>query len=174
MERPASLVNVVVTANLHTSLDLTAAAALLPGCRYDRFRFSAAIWRCPSVKGTALIFSTGSVVCSGLKCTSDAPALLSDLVCWLSLEPDHDSIKVQLMVGAGHTGFHIDIAQMQSANRGIVVYEPELFTGATVRLDGLCCLVFHTGSYTITGAKTWHRVKHVEPVLRTLLITLYN
>ena len=59
--------NVVSTANLNTKLNLKAIALQARNAEYNPRRFASVIMRLKEPKATALIFSSGKIVCTGSK-----------------------------------------------------------------------------------------------------------
>ena len=69
--------NTVVTVNLDCTLDLVKIAQKARNCTFNPKRFCAVIMRIREPKTTALLFSTGKMVCTGAK----SEALASHLSC---------------------------------------------------------------------------------------------
>ena len=61
--------NIVATANLHTYIDLEAAADILDNVMYEPEQFPALIYRMGDPKVVILVFSSGKLVCTGAKST---------------------------------------------------------------------------------------------------------
>ncbi len=61
--------NIVATANLHTYIDLEAAADILDNVMYEPEQFPALIYRMAEPKVVILVFSSGKLVCTGAKST---------------------------------------------------------------------------------------------------------
>jgi transcription initiation factor TFIID TATA-box-binding protein len=59
--------NIVATANLHTYIDLEAAADILDNVMYEPEQFPALIYRMADPKVVILVFSSGKLVCTGAK-----------------------------------------------------------------------------------------------------------
>ena len=59
--------NIVATANLHTNIDLEAAADILDNVLYEPEQFPALIYRMADPKVVILVFSSGKLVCTGAK-----------------------------------------------------------------------------------------------------------
>jgi transcription initiation factor TFIID TATA-box-binding protein len=59
--------NIVATANLHTYIDLEAAADILDNVMYEPEQFPALIYRMAEPKVVILVFSSGKLVCTGAK-----------------------------------------------------------------------------------------------------------
>ena len=67
-ERPTPILqNIVSTVNLDCTLDLRAIALHARNAEYNPKRFAAVIMRIKEPKTTALIFSSGKIVCTGAK-----------------------------------------------------------------------------------------------------------
>ena len=61
--------NMVATANLHTYIDLEAAADILDNVLYEPEQFPALIYRMAEPKVVILVFASGKLVCTGAKST---------------------------------------------------------------------------------------------------------
>ena len=61
--------NIVATANLHTYIDLEAAADILDNVLYEPEQFPALIYRMAEPKVVILVFASGKLVCTGAKST---------------------------------------------------------------------------------------------------------
>jgi len=61
--------NIVATANLHTYIDLEAAADILDNVLYEPEQFPALIYRMADPKVVILVFASGKLVCTGAKST---------------------------------------------------------------------------------------------------------
>jgi len=61
--------NIVATANLHTYIDLEAAADILDNVLYEPEQFPALIYRMAEPKVVILVFASGKLVCTGAKGT---------------------------------------------------------------------------------------------------------
>ena len=59
--------NIVATANLHTYIDLEAAADILDNVLYEPEQFPALIYRMAEPKVVILVFASGKLVCTGAK-----------------------------------------------------------------------------------------------------------
>jgi transcription initiation factor TFIID TATA-box-binding protein len=59
--------NMVATANLHTYIDLEAAADILDNVMYEPEQFPALIYRMAEPKVVILVFASGKLVCTGAK-----------------------------------------------------------------------------------------------------------
>ncbi|MEE8354777.1 MAG: TATA-box-binding protein [Candidatus Bathyarchaeia archaeon] len=59
--------NMVATANLHTYIDLEAAADILDNVLYEPEQFPALIYRMAEPKVVILVFASGKLVCTGAK-----------------------------------------------------------------------------------------------------------
>nr|MBC8225487.1 TATA-box-binding protein [Candidatus Bathyarchaeota archaeon] len=59
--------NIVATANLHTYIDLEAAADILDNVLYEPEQFPALIYRMGEPKVVILVFASGKLVCTGAK-----------------------------------------------------------------------------------------------------------
>jgi len=151
--------NVVASATLNHKLNLDVIARTLPEGRYDENHFPGIIYRVRRPKATALIFSSGKIICAGLKSERQAKRVLNKIIDELRLrgvvivgEPE---IKVQNVVASADLGGSIDLEDSAYALPK-VVYDPEQFPGLIYRMEdpGLTFLVFAKGKVVCAGARS--------------------
>ncbi|KAK4272307.1 hypothetical protein QN277_020881 [Acacia crassicarpa] len=119
--------NIVATFVLDCELDLKKIAQQARNAEFNPKRFSAAIMRIREPKTTALIFSSGKVVCTGARTEADS-----------KLAARKFARIIQKL------GFEVKFK-----------YEPELFPGLIYRMKHpkIVLLVFVSGKIVLTGAK---------------------
>ncbi|CAJ0960289.1 unnamed protein product, partial [Mesorhabditis belari] len=153
-----TLQNIVSTVNLGVPLDLKKIALHARNAEYNPKRFAAVIMRIREPRTTALIFSSGKMVCTGAK-SEEASRLAARkyarIVQKLGFEAKFTEFKVQNMVGSCDVRFPIQLEGLCITHAQFSTYEPELFPGLIYRMvkPRVVLLIFVSGKVVITGAK---------------------
>lgn len=167
--------NVVSTVNLGIKLDLKKIALQARNAEYNPKRFAAVIMRIREPKTTALIFSSGKVVCTGAKSEDDsrlAARKYARIIQKIGFNVKFQDFTIQNIVGSCDVGFPIRLDGLQSAHSNFSSYEPELFPGLIYRMHQpkIVLLIFVSGKIVITGAKLRDDIKrafdNIYPILR--------
>lgn len=164
--------NIASTANLGVRLDLKKIALKCRNTEFNPRRFGAVIMRLREPRATALIFSSGKMVVTGVKSTHNATLAAKKfayIVERVGFQPsDIIDFKVQNIVGTADCGFPIRLEGLVYAHSAFASYEPELFPGLIYRLVSprVVFLIFVSGKVVITGAKK-------ESDLSTALTKIY-
>lgn len=151
--------NMSSTANLGVRLDLKKIALKCRNTEFNPRRFGAVIMRLREPRATALIFSSGKMVVTGLKSSHNATLATKKfayIVERVGFTPKETlDFKVQNIVGTTDVGFPIRLEGLVYAHSTFASYEPELFPGLIYRLVSprVVFLVFVSGKVVITGAK---------------------
>lgn len=171
-----TLQNIVSTVNLGIALDLKSIATKARNAEYNPKRFAAVIMRIRNPRTTALIFSTGKMVCTGAKSVEfsrHAARKFARIIQKLGYDDAKFlEFKVQNMVGSVDVKFPIRLEGLVIAHSAFTSYEPELFPGLIYRMvkPKIVLLIFVSGKVVLTGAK--HEVEiqtaytNIYPVLR--------
>ncbi|CAJ0585526.1 unnamed protein product, partial [Mesorhabditis spiculigera] len=153
-----TLQNIVSTVNLGVQLDLKKIALHARNAEYNPKRFAAVIMRIREPRTTALIFSSGKMVCTGAK-SEEASRLAARkyarIVQKLGFDAKFTEFKVQNMVGSCDVRFPIQLEGLCLTHAQFTTYEPELFPGLIYRMvkPRVVLLIFVSGKVVITGAK---------------------
>uniref|UniRef100_A0AC34Q1S1 TATA-box-binding protein n=1 Tax=Panagrolaimus sp. JU765 TaxID=591449 RepID=A0AC34Q1S1_9BILA len=153
-----TLQNIVSTVNLGVPLDLKKIALHARNAEYNPKRFAAVIMRIRDPRTTALIFSSGKMVCTGAK-SEDASRLAARkyarIVQKLGFKAKFTEFKIQNMVGSCDVKFPIQLEGLCITHSQFSAYEPELFPGLIYRMvkPRVVLLIFVSGKVVITGAK---------------------
>lgn len=153
-----TLQNIVSTVNLGVTLDLKKIALHARNAEYNPKRFAAVIMRIREPRTTALIFSSGKMVCTGAK-SEEASRLAARkyarIVQKLGFDAKFTEFKVQNMVGSCDVRFPIQLEGLCVTHTQFSTYEPELFPGLIYRMvkPRVVLLIFVSGKVVITGAK---------------------
>lgn len=166
--------NVVATASLNQRIDLNSIYKTFPGVVYDPETFPGLVYRLKKPRTATLIFSSGSMVCTGAKSASEARAAVSKIVNELKSNGiqilSKPEVKIQNIVASGDLHGRIDLEAAAETLRK-TIYEPEQFPGLIYRMDEpkVVMLLFSSGRLVCTGAKTEDIVK---VAVTKLIVTL--
>ncbi|KAK8815360.1 hypothetical protein WA158_003572 [Blastocystis sp. Blastoise] len=170
--------NVVATSDFGSKINLETIPKKVRNAEYNPKRFGAVIMRIRDPKSTALIFSSGKVVCAGTKTIDDAnKALLKYRKIINKCVKLHNTGNTKInttihnIVGVADCRFPIKLEGLSIDNIESCTYEPELFSGLVYRLANpkVVALVFVSGKVVITGAKTTEDLKKAFNSLFPLL-----
>ena len=180
-KKEIKIVNIVISTALEHDIPLEKMAATLSNTEYNPEQFPGLVIRIKEPKTSALIFSSGKVVCTGAR-TMDKVRLavkkiiksLEKIGIKIKIKPD---IKIQNIVASGSVGFslNLNILAMKLAN---TEYEPEQFPGLVYQLkvdskkEGefkATFLLFSNGKIVCTGTK---KESQVLEALEILIVNL--
>ena len=188
-ETQPKLQNIVSTANLGCPLNLRQIALQAKNAEFNPKRFAAVIMRIKEPKTTALIFSSGKMVCTGAKSEEDsrkASRKYAKIIKSLGFPVEFKEFTVQNIVGSCDVKFQISLSKLnihlgrlnKSSNTGnnknkkyICHYEPEIFPGLIYHMlePEIVLLIFVSGKIVLTGAKErqeiYNAFKKIYPVL---------
>ncbi|CAF0993818.1 unnamed protein product [Adineta ricciae] len=153
-----NLQNIVSTVNLGCPLDLKRIALQARNAEYNPKRFAAVIMRIRTPRTTALIFSSGKMVCTGAKSEEhsiQAARRYARVIQKLGFPAKFLDFKIQNMVGSADVHFKIRLEALQLKHDTYCSYEPELFPGLIYRIikPKIVLLIFNSGKVVLTGAK---------------------
>ncbi|KAK3872510.1 hypothetical protein Pmani_001635 [Petrolisthes manimaculis] len=170
------LQNIVSTVNLNCKLDLKKIALHARNAEYNPKRFAAVIMRIRDPRTTALIFSSGKMVCTGAK-SEDASRLAARkyarIVQKLGFPAKFMEFKIQNMVGSCDVKFPIRLEGLVLTHSQFSSYEPELFPGLIYRMvkPRIVLLIFVSGKVVLTGAKVrgqiYEAFDNIYPILKS-------
>ncbi|CAL4107554.1 unnamed protein product, partial [Meganyctiphanes norvegica] len=170
------LQNIVSTVNLGCKLDLKKIALHARNAEYNPKRFAAVIMRIREPRTTALIFSSGKMVCTGAKSEDDsklASRKYARIVQKLGFEAKFLDFKIQNMVGSCDVKFPIRLEGLVLTHSQFSSYEPELFPGLIYRMvkPRIVLLIFVSGKVVLTGAKVrteiYEAFENIYPILKS-------
>ncbi|KAK2539013.1 hypothetical protein Q9233_001930 [Columba guinea] len=150
------LQNIVSTVNLACKLDLKNIALHARNAEYNPKRFAAVIMRIREPRTTALIFSSGKMVCTGAKSEEQsrlAARKYARVVQKLGFPAKFLDFKIQNMVGSCDVRFPIWLEGLVLTHQQFSSYEPELFPGLIYRMvkPRIVLLIFVSGKVVLTG-----------------------
>jgi len=157
------VVNIVVSTSLEHDVPLEKMASTLSNTEYNPEQFPGLVLRIKDPKTTALVFSSGKVVCTGAKTMDEVDRSIKKIIKTLEkinikikITPE---IKVQNIVASGTIGMdlNLNVLAMKLPN---TEYEPEQFPGLVYKLGGAVgadratFLLFSNGKIVCTGTKS--------------------
>ncbi|KAM9777986.1 TATA box-binding protein-like 2 [Neosynchiropus ocellatus] len=169
------LQNIVSTVNLGCPLNLKFIALQARNAEYNPKRFAAVIMRIREPRTTALIFSSGKMVCTGAKSEEQsrlASRKYARVVQKLGFPARFMDFKIQNMVASCDVFFPIRLEGLVLTHQQFSSYEPELFPGLIYRMvkPRIVLLIFVSGKVVLTGAKErgeiYEAFENIYPILR--------
>jgi transcription initiation factor TFIID TATA-box-binding protein len=158
-KKEIKIVNIVVSTALEKDIPLEKMAATLPNTEYNPEQFPGLVLRIKEPKTSALIFSSGKVVCTGARTLKDVDRSIQSIIRSLKKLDIHVTIKpeitVQNIVAAGSIGMDLNL-NVLGVKLPYTEYEPEQFPGLVHKLKGTNAtfLLFSNGKIVCTGTKT--------------------
>ncbi len=173
-EKNIEVVNIVVSTSLEHDIPLEKMAATLSNTEYNPEQFPGLVIRIRDPKTSALIFSSGKVVCTGARSMEKVQESIEKIIKALkkigieiTIEP---KISVQNIVASGSIGMdlNLNVLAMKLEN---TEYEPEQFPGLVYKLDEAKAtfLLFSNGKIVCTGTKS---EDEVHEALDKLIVNL--
>ena len=173
-KRDIKVVNIVVSTSLEHDIPLEKMAATLSNTEYNPEQFPGLVIRIKEPKTSALIFSSGKVVCAGARSMDKVHESIKKIIKSLekinikiTIKPE---IKIQNIVASGSVGMdlNLNVLAMKLEN---TEYEPEQFPGLVYKLDEAKAtfLLFSNGKIVCTGTKS---EKEVHAALDKLIVNL--
>ena len=165
------VVNIVVSTSLEHDIPLEKMAATLSNTEYNPEQFPGLVLRIKEPKTTALIFSSGKVVCTGAKSMEKVDESIQKII--ESLKKINIQIKikpkiyVQNMVAAGNVNMDLNLNKL-AMKLDNTEYEPEQFPGLVYKLPmaKATFLLFSNGKIVCTGTKSEEQVHEAVEKLK--------
>ncbi|MBS3137057.1 TATA-box-binding protein [Candidatus Woesearchaeota archaeon] len=158
-KRDIQVVNIVVSTSLEHDIPLEKMAATLSNTEYNPEQFPGLVLRIREPKTSALIFSSGKVVCTGARSMDKVEESIKKII--KSLEKINvkitvkPKINIQNIVASGSVGMdlNLNVLAMKLEN---TEYEPEQFPGLVYKLPQAKAtfLLFSNGKIVCTGTKS--------------------
>lgn len=174
IKRDIKVVNIVVSTSLEHDIPLEKMASTLSNTEYNPEQFPGLVIRIKEPKTSALIFSSGKVVCTGARTMKDVKESIQKIIKSLqkinvkiTIEPE---IKIQNIVASGNVGMDLNLNTL-AMKLNNTEYEPEQFPGLVYKLAEAKAtfLLFSNGKVVCTGTKS---EKEVGAALEKLIINL--
>lgn len=153
------VVNIVVSSSLEHDIPLEKMAAMLPNTEYNPEQFPGLVLRIKEPKTTALIFSSGKIVCTGARTMEKVRQSIVKIIealdkinIKITIKPE---IKVQNIVASGTVGMDLNLNTLAMKLEN-TEYEPEQFPGLVYKLAEAKAtfLLFSNGKVVCTGTKS--------------------
>ncbi len=158
-KREIKVVNIVVSASLGHDIPLEKMAATLSNTEYNPEQFPGLVIRIKEPKTSALIFSSGKIVCTGARTIEKVHESIKQII--KSLEKinikikEYPTIKIQNIVASGTVGMDLNLNTL-AMKLDNTEYEPEQFPGLVYKLAEAKAtfLLFSNGKVVCTGTKS--------------------
>jgi len=156
--------NIVVSASLDHDIPLIKLAETLPNTEYNPEQFPGLVMRIKEPKTSALIFSSGKIVCTGAKSIAKVKEAINAIIkniekikIKIKIKPQ---IKVQNMVASGSIGMDLNLNSL-AVDLQNTEYEPEQFPGLVYKLPGTRAtfLLFSNGKIVCTGTRSESKLR---------------
>lgn len=154
-----TVVNIVVSTSLDHDIPLEKMAATLSNTEYNPEQFPGLVIRIKEPKTSALIFSSGNVVCTGARSLDKVEESLQRIIeslekigIKITIKP---KINVQNIVASGNIGMDLNLNTL-AMKLDNTEYEPEQFPGLVYKLmeAKATFLLFSNGKIVCTGTKS--------------------
>jgi len=168
------IVNIVVSTSLEHDIPLEKMAATLSNTEYNPEQFPGLVIRIKDPKTSALIFSSGKVVCTGARTIEKVEESIVKIIKSLekinvkiTVKPE---IKIQNIVASGSVGMDLNLNELATKLKN-VEYEPEQFPGLVYKIEQTktspkaTFLLFSNGKIVCTGTKSEKEVHTAVDVL---------
>ncbi len=160
-KREIKVVNIVVSTSLQHDIPLEKMASTLSNTEYNPEQFPGLVIRIKEPKTSALIFSSGKVVCTGARSMDKVEESIKKIIKSLekigikiTIKPE---IKIQNIVASGTVGMDLNLNILAMKLRN-TEYEPEQFPGLVYKLIDpeikATFLLFSNGKIVCTGTKS--------------------
>jgi transcription initiation factor TFIID TATA-box-binding protein len=159
-EESLKIENIVASAKVADTIDLSAFSTKYKDADYDRKRFPGVVMRMQKPRIAALVFGSGKVVLTGAKSAenlSKGLAILGNKLRRLDTAiPTKLTYTIQNIVTSADLGTPINLNKIAIGfNFDHIEYEPEQFPGLVYRLEApkVVVLIFGSGKMIITGGR---------------------
>src|SRR3990167_6273408 len=150
--------NIVASTSLEHDIPLIKLAETLPNTEYNPEQFPGLVMRIKEPKTSALIFSSGKIVCTGAKSMAKVKEAVKKII--QNIEKIKIKITVQNMVASGSIGMDLNL-NMLAMELENTEYEPEQFPGLVYKLPGTRAtfLLFSNGKIVCTGTRSEEKLR---------------
>ncbi|MFT7805649.1 TATA-box-binding protein, partial [Arapaima gigas] len=162
------LQNIVSTVNLGCKLDLKTIALRARNAEYNPKRFAAVIMRIREPRTTALIFSSGKMVCTGAKSEEQsrlAARKYARVVQKLGFPAKFLDFKIQNMVGSCDVKFPIRLEGLVLTHQQFSRYLGCLYNQWCVMADGYICTCIDPLGAKVR-AEIYEAFENIYPILK--------
>jgi transcription initiation factor TFIID TATA-box-binding protein len=153
------IVNIVVSTSFEKAIPLEKMAATLSNTEYNPEQFPGLVIRIKEPKTSALIFSSGKIVCTGARTMQEVDESIKQIIKSLekinvkiTIKPE---ITIQNIVASGEIGIMLNLNELAMKLEN-TEYEPEQFPGLVYKLRDCQAtfLLFSNGKIVCTGTKS--------------------
>ena len=166
--------NIVASASLDHDIPLVRLAEALPNTEYNPEQFPGLVMRIKEPKTSALIFSSGKIVCTGAKSMKKVRLAIEAIIRNLGKIKirikKKPKINVQNMVASGNINMDLNLNAL-AMDLENTEYEPEQFPGLVYKLPGTRAtfLLFSNGKIVCTGTRSETKLNEaVDKLIVTL------
>ena len=162
--------NIVASTSLEHDIPLIKLAEMLPNTEYNPEQFPGLVMRIKDPKTSALIFSSGKVVCTGAKSMAKVKESVDKIIKNLAKIKIRIKVKpkiiVQNMVASGSIFMDLNLNSLAMKPEN-TEYEPEQFPGLVYKLPGTRAtfLLFSNGKIVCTGTKSETKLREAVDLL---------
>ena len=163
--------NIVATTSLDKEISLSKLAKTQPNTEYNPETFPGLVLRVKKPKSAVLVFSSGNLVCTGVKSVSQVKEVIEQVIKQLrkinvrvTIKP---KINVQNIVASGGIDLDLNLNTL-SLELENTEYEPEQFPGLVYKLvqPTATFLLFSNGKLVCTGTKNKEQLEDSMNQLR--------
>ena len=162
--------NIVATTNLGVAIPLVKLAETLSNTEYNPEQFPGLVMRIKEPKTSALIFSSGRIVCTGAKSMKKVKEAVENII--KNIEKikikvtEEPKCVVQNMVASGSIGIDLNLNSL-AVELENTEYEPEQFPGLVYKLPGTRAtfLLFSNGKIVCTGTRSEKKLHEAVDML---------
>jgi transcription initiation factor TFIID TATA-box-binding protein len=150
--------NIVATTSLEKEISLSKLARTQPNTEYNPETFPGLVLRVKKPKSAVLVFSSGNLVCTGVKSIAQVKEVVEQVIKQLKKIGVHVTVKpkinVQNIVASGSINLDLNLNTL-SLELENTEYEPEQFPGLVYKLvdPTATFLLFSNGKLVCTGTK---------------------
>jgi len=172
--------NIVATASLGKPVPLTKLARTQPNTEYNPETFPGLVLRIKEPKSAVLVFSSGNLVCTGTKSTTQVKQVIEAVIKQLKKINVNittvPKITVQNIVASGtiELKLNLNFLALEMEN---TEYEPEQFPGLVYKLiePTATFLLFSNGKLVCTGTKNKQQLEDsMKQLLKNVKTALKN
>ncbi len=174
LKREITIQNIVASSSLEKDIPLIKLAEALPNTEYNPEQFPGLVMRIKEPKTSALIFSSGKIVCTGAKSMAKVKEAVRKIIqniekirIKITVDP---KITVQNMVASGSIGMDLNLNSLALELEN-TEYEPEQFPGLVYKLPGTRAtfLLFSNGKIVCTGTRSESKLREAVDMLVKVL-----
>ena len=173
-KRDITIQNIVASSSLEKDIPLIKLAEALPNTEYNPEQFPGLVMRIKDPKTSALIFSSGKIVCTGAKSMAKVRESVKKIIqnvekikVKITVDP---KIQVQNMVASGSVGMDLNLNALALELEN-TEYEPEQFPGLVYKLPETRAtfLLFSNGKIVCTGTRSEAKLREAVDMLVKVL-----